>query len=677
MRAIPLGQLTADDARGAGGKARGLDALLKAGFSVPRGWAVLEPASDAAPLLDAWRAAGSPPVAVRSSAALEDGAGASFAGQFLTVLDVRDEAAIREALARVADSQSRSTAYGEAAGAAAAVVQEMIEPEVSGVAFGRDPATGEGIVIEAVRGRGDALVSGERTPDRLRLVGPAREGSIPVTRELERELLDRLAAAEKLFGSPQDVEWCVRKGRLWLLQSRPVTVSSAILVADLRRTSSTDTCWSAAYSLAETCPAPTPMTWEFLKKMMSWDGGLGIAFRRFGFFFRDDVKRSGFLRLCGGRLYADLGLEAATYFGEWPLAYDLDALRFNPALSARPEPRPDWRRARASFWLKLPWYIWKLTAAQRRVDAARTSFPAEYAAWETEVRTRAASAPRAATPAEFRRRFERAATETAGLAIAASVLGAAEWERTPAAERSALRAWIPSEIAHRGPMEMELAEPRWRERPEELARLAREVPAGRDAEGLYALRERAKDSLLRETEVLRLDLLELGRRAGLGTDVFFLTPEELDRPDAALAARRRREREALLRLPLPTLIFSQGEAAAATTGAGLSPGTAEGTAWRPASPADAPPPDAILVIPSLDPAWTLLFSRVRGVVTARGGQLSHGAIVARELGVPCVLWPEAASIPGGRRLALDGAAGTLSQLPTPDLPRNPELRTPN
>lgn len=686
MRAIPLGRLSPEDSRVAGGKARGLDTLLKAGFAVPPGWAVLDPDSDPAPLLEAWRAAGSPPVAVRSSAALEDGSAASFAGQFLTVLDVRDEAGIRGALARVAASQRKATAYGEAAGTAAAVVQEMIEPEVSGVAFGRDPSTGEGIVIEAVRGRGDALVSGARTPDRLRLAGAARDGSIPVTREIEKELLDRLAAAERLFGSPQDVEWCVRKGRLWLLQSRPVTLSAAILVADLRRTSTEETCWSAAYSLAETCPAPTPMTWAFLQKMMSWEGGLGIAFRRFGFFFREDVKRAGFLRLCGGRLYADLGLEAATYFGEWPLAHDLDALRQNPALSARPEPRPDWRRARGSFWFRLPWYLWKLAAAQRRLDAARASFPAEYAAWEAAVRARAASAPRAASPAEFRERFERAASETAGFAIAASILGAAEWERTPAAERGTLRAWIPSDLAHRGPREMELAEPRWRERPEELARLAKEAPPGRDADGLYAFRERAKDALLRETEVLRLDLLELGRRVGIGGDVFFLTPEELDRPDAELAARRRREREAVLRIPLPTLIFSRGEASAATSGAGLSPGVAEGTAWRPASPSEAPPPGSILLIPSLDPSWTLLFSRVRGVVTARGGQLSHGAIVARELGVPCVLWPEAQALAPGTRLSIDGSQGTLTplsaeprtpnseprtQLPEPPTPNNP------
>ncbi|KAF0243028.1 MAG: pyruvate water [Planctomycetota bacterium] len=667
MRVITLGQLTPEDVRGAGGKARGLDALVKAGFNVPPGWAVLEPDSDPATLLDAWRAAGSPPVAVRSSAALEDGAVASFAGQFLTLLDVRTEGSLRDALTRVAASQRKNTAYGESAGAPAVVVQEMVEPELAGVAFGRDPATGDGAVIEAVRGRGDALVSGAATPDRLRIEGTKRVGSTPLVRELERDLLARLAELEKLFGAPQDVEWAVRKGRLWLLQSRPITPTTAMLVADLRRSSREDTCWSAAYSLAETCPAPTPMTWEFLKRMMSWEGGLGRAYRRFGFFFREDVKRDGFLRLCGGRLYADLGLEAASCFGEWPLSHDFDALRQNPALASHPQPKPDWKRARASFWLKLPWYLWKLASAQRRLTAARAPFAGEFAAWEKAVRERAAGTPRAASVAEFRERFRQAAGEAAEMAIAASILASAEWERTPAGKRGELRAWIPSELAHRGPAEMELAEPRWRERPAELERLSRDAPPGRDAEGIYALRERGKDAFLRATETLRLDLLELGRRTGLGTDVFFLTPDELDRPDATVAARRRREREALLRIPLPTLVFSRGEAAAATSGAGIAPGTAEGIAWHPASAAEAPPADAVLVVPSLDPSWTLLYSRVKAVVTGRGGLLSHGAIVARELGVPCVLWPEARErVPEGARVEVDGAKGTVRVVKVPD-----------
>ncbi|NUN49195.1 MAG: hypothetical protein HUU15_10245, partial [Candidatus Brocadiae bacterium] len=585
-----------------------------------------------------------------------------FAGQFHTELGVRDEAALRAALREVMASQLRTTAYGGRAGAAAAVVQEMIEPECAGVAFLRDPATGSGILIESVEGRGDALVSGRAAPLRLRILGEERTGSTHLSPALERDLAARVAAVSRQLGAAQDIEWAVAGGRLWLLQTRPQTPTAATLVADLRASTRRRTAWSALYSLAETCPAPTPMTWEFLQALTSWEGGYGRAFRRLGLFFRADVRREGFLRLVGARLYADLDREAGTYFGEWPLAHDLEALRTSPAAASRPEPRPDWTRASLRLWLTLPWYIWKLLAAQRTIDRALVTFPAEYARFETGERTWWAAAAPASTGAEIAARFERAAGRVGEFAVAASVLAATVFERTPVARRRELRPWIGADLAHRGPREMELAAPRWRELPAEFERLRASAPPPREGDGVYALRERGKDLLLRAVDVLRRDLLLAGERTGLGSDVFFATLGELDRPDPAAAAARRSAREALLRIPLPPLIFHEDAPApaAAHAGTGLAPGTAQGTALLPDSiAACSPAADAVLVLPDLDPAWTLLFTRVRAVVTERGGMLSHGAIVARELGVPCVCVPDArARFREGMRLRVDGDAGT-------------------
>ncbi|MBI2921686.1 MAG: hypothetical protein HYY18_11440 [Planctomycetes bacterium] len=662
MKATPLADLTDADFAAAGGKARGLALLIRHGFAVPRGWSVAGGDRDFAPVLAAWRAAGSPPVAVRSSAAAEDSSARSFAGQFRTVLDVRTEESLAAALAEVLDSQRRETAYGAAAGAAAAVVQEMVEPEFAGVAFGRDPVSGRGVLIESVKGRGDALVSGEVTPARLRIADGKSDGERQLPDALARDVAAGAADVERKFGAPQDVEWASAAGRLWFLQARPIVPTAGILLADLRARAPRPTCWSARYNLAETVPAPTPMTWAFLRRMMSWEGGYGRAFRRFGFFFRDDVRASGFVELVGGRVYADLEREAGTYFGAWPLAYDFDAMRQNPALASRPEPKPDWRRTTPGFWLRFPWYAWRLLRAQSRLNSALRTFPAEFGAWETALRERTRAAPRADVP-ELLRRFDRAAAETAEMALAASLLASYEYERTPAAKRKDLRAWLPSELAHRGPGEMELASPRWREMPAELERLASSAPPGRDAAGVYALRERGKDALLRDLDILRRDLLEIGLRTGLGEDVFYLEPGELARPDAARAAARRRERDALLRIPLPPLIFSDGAeaAGAGNASAALSPGRATGVASLPTAIAGyEPPPEAVLVLPSLDPAWTLLFTRVRAVVVERGGVLSHGAIVARELGVPCVCRPGArAEFREGQRIAVDGDLGTV------------------
>jgi pyruvate,water dikinase len=76
-------------------------------------------------------------------------------------------------------------------------------------------------------------------------------------------------------------------------------------------------------------------------------------------------------------------------------------------------------------------------------------------------------------------------------------------------------------------------------------------------------------------------------------------------------------------------------------------------------------PGEILVAPSTDPGWTPLFLLASGLVMETGGYLSHGAIVAREYGIPAVLNVPLAtqSIPDGSSVLLDGAQGVVQVLP--------------
>jgi pyruvate,water dikinase len=100
------------------------------------------------------------------------------------------------------------------------------------------------------------------------------------------------------------------------------------------------------------------------------------------------------------------------------------------------------------------------------------------------------------------------------------------------------------------------------------------------------------------------------------------------------------------------------------TGVPLSAGVAEGPALVLTEPTAAPESGYILVCPSTDPAWVPLFVHARGLVMESGGTLSHGAIVAREFGLPAV-----AGLPGvqqriqtGQRVRVDGGRGTVSVL---------------
>jgi phosphoenolpyruvate synthase/pyruvate phosphate dikinase len=196
------------------------------------------PGDLAAAIRAAYRELGGP-VAVRSSATAEDSSTASFAGQQDTYLDVEGEAAV---LAKVQSCLAslfteRALAYRAHKGAwhelgIAVVVQRMVPAAKAGVAFTRDPVQGkEHVVIEAVPGNGESLVSGEAVPDHYELHRDSREivsrfcpgDRTPVLTDPElTELFDLALRCEQLFGAPQDLEWAIAD-RLYLLQSRPIT----------------------------------------------------------------------------------------------------------------------------------------------------------------------------------------------------------------------------------------------------------------------------------------------------------------------------------------------------------------------------------------------------------------------------------------------------------------------
>ncbi len=209
-------------------------------------------------------------LAVRSSASVEDGAQRSFAGQFETVLGVRVDArgpdplwqAVRRVWASAAGAHTLAYRGGGDAGgiAMAVVIQEMVDATAAGVAFSSDPVSGERavVVVSAVLGLGEGLVSGEMDADTYRVrfasgvanapeVTPAHKpravrleasGGTRVD-EVAEALRDApaLSAPEALAiarvargiadaaGLPQDIEWALAgpARELFVLQSRPIT----------------------------------------------------------------------------------------------------------------------------------------------------------------------------------------------------------------------------------------------------------------------------------------------------------------------------------------------------------------------------------------------------------------------------------------------------------------------
>jgi rifampicin phosphotransferase len=179
---LPLAAAT--DYRIAGRKAATLARLAAHGFPVPRSVVVpvavferalggnLEvPADAAADLISAVRGWGDVPLAVRSSGVEEDSANTSYAGLFTTVLDVRREGTLVDAVRacwRSASDPGVTSYAGAQPPRLAVLVQPMVAATAAGVAFTADPVTGERncIVIDAVAGIGERFASGAVTPDR-------------------------------------------------------------------------------------------------------------------------------------------------------------------------------------------------------------------------------------------------------------------------------------------------------------------------------------------------------------------------------------------------------------------------------------------------------------------------------------------------------------------------------
>ena len=238
-------ELATEDQPFAGGKGGTLARLHQANYPVPDGFVILpaafvdddltlEAAAQVQMQLERLRTGtNGTAFAVRSSALSEDSAQASFAGEFETVLDVHTDEMVQEAIHTVRRSRhsDRVRAYSEAKGLdaghdMAVVVQRLVRADLSGVLFTADPVTGSHMRMTGnyVFGFGEALVSGEAEPYTFTFERPKGKYSGPDELKRFARKLHKLAVRlEKELGCPQDIEWAVADGRLYLLQSRPIT----------------------------------------------------------------------------------------------------------------------------------------------------------------------------------------------------------------------------------------------------------------------------------------------------------------------------------------------------------------------------------------------------------------------------------------------------------------------
>ncbi len=329
------------------------------------------------------------------------------------------------------------------------------------------------------------------------------------------------------FGCPQDIEWAICAGELFVLQTRPITTlgDSAAYEEVLRTTKQLLTervnsgrgPW-VLHNLAETLPHPTPLTWSLIGRFMSGNGGWGNLYREAGFDPAPLICRDGFLDLVAGRIYMDTARSAELFSQNYPFAYDIRELERRPDASATPPtlPRGSWidrLKAGRRVWavqcklqalavdfdrklldVFIPEFVGYVAEAKRS-DCRSASVEHLIESWERhEKEVLDTFAPRSLMPSLI---GQMALTElntflaehfweedldsltqeiSSGGPATSTVISDNELYEVGQGTRSQ-EAWL-AEHGHRGNQEFDLASPRLREQPEEARKIALRLATG-------------------------------------------------------------------------------------------------------------------------------------------------------------------------------------------------------
>ncbi len=315
MKIVQLGELPEALYSKVGGKAKGLDLLIRNHFKVPKGFVITEiDQVDEAALYQAFDAMAVAQVSVRSSASNEDQSGASNAGQYETCLFV-DRPHLMESVRKCLDSleshrvKDYAEHFGLGAGTMNIVVQEMIDSDKAGVMFTASPNKGSDILIEAVDGQGENLVSGQVTAHRYEI---SRKCYRPCADDLLdegeiRRLYDAGKQIRTTFGEEKDVEWALKDGELYFLQMRPIT-TEIIDIEEFDRDDDLSGHLFTKRNVGEMMPgAVTPLTLATSAKAI--DYGMRYMLAKAGAYQSpDDEKPLRLISSISGHLFFDMNL---------------------------------------------------------------------------------------------------------------------------------------------------------------------------------------------------------------------------------------------------------------------------------------------------------------------------------------------------------------------------------
>ncbi len=633
--------------------------------------------------------------AVRSSATNEDGDHSSNAGQYHTEIEVHPKDLVTSILHTIELSTQKLPPWASLA----LILQEYISPDISGVCFTRNPEGGREYVIEYTRGKGIDLVGGNIIPEQCRgywqyilptefkekafadmfaekriildlptpaflpkgYVASLEEATMNQIRGMQRTIF---SCIEHFFGFPQDIEWCIRKWRLYILQSRPITTiiraeyDHSLYLEKLLLEIDGDSLFEKT-EVTEVAPRPTPFTHALLEKIYEKGGPIDRAYTRIWGIYR----ANNFFSLIGNELYIDRERELQTLL---------------PAYSCmNPQHIPKW--ARWEGIISSLRNIWSLSrhrdqsiielairealTRQPKSRDFRWAFWAFLLDYEYIFLTNLAAAQALGKLKKLIGKHQDILSDLLilgqGFETAAGDIMIPEWligNSLEVADESPFFHTLSSRLSSEQSQLLYARFPKWKQ--ELLQKTLQETSRW------MRLREYGRVLMVKNLTELRKRLLLIAVRSSLQNtrDIYFASLEEIFTISflPIELATRKKDYEKWNAFTFPQKIERYYRETWAQSSLWISSWTTQGTLVDLDTITSTVRP-RILLTDALTPELYEHFATIDGIISRSGGYLSHLSILARESGLPIVVLRNHQKLTLGAEYEIDGASGEVKE----------------
>lgn len=656
-------------------------------------------------------------VAVRSSSLYEDQMKHSGAGKFLSILEIKTVADLKNAIIKVAQHALRLSDDAQLHGLSI-VLQQMIHPSIAGVVFSRHPffTNKDILVVEAVPGLGDKLVSGEAVPTRI-IVDSVNSIKINGEPLIDQSTLVRIKndarRIESEWGCPMDMEFAIQDNQLFFLQARPITTVSEERPGGVWTRAIVEDLWGDRLCRLDESIikglAPRFNFTKYLKKMgMASETKTTVEAIDGYLYLNADVFRTPVLHLPKGIPVDALNTifppgRLPTPEGKW-FPFAIKALWL---LISHPEMNPFFcdliSRKKALAILRKAKNNGKqaqeidgvIANVERLISSLadlleQNQAPYFFAflfTWLTEYLSKGKAWDAMSVLSGCKK------NPTYEMNLRLIELGKVLQEAGAAEKANQLLDTFLKDYGFRSESRS-LAQPRWQEEPELVKHVALSVsqssamnvkqnatipvsilPIVWMGRRYLELREELRNVLDQLLFEMRNDFNRLDRMLQLEGTIYSLTVDEIisygrsgkvGKPDRHRVneANNVTSRTYPPRFYVDGESFDYGQKSGVLEGIPTSQGRVRGRARvvRTFEDAITANRDDILIARTMGPSWTIILTKISGVILSEGSTLDHFSIIARELGVPCIVGAgdRVLHIKDGTSIEIDGYEGKIS-----------------